>query len=77
VSNHAWERWLYRADRHPKKKTALAGLLRRMLYDRLRTGGIEAADLAVELDLGGGIRAVLRLGDAGWVCTTVMEAEVG
>lgn len=74
VTAHAWQRWKERAgDRRPRKKAGLAGMLARQLYGHMRTGGIEARDLAVELNLGGGIRAVLRLGDGAWICTTVMD----
>jgi len=73
ISAHAWERWNERAgDRRPRKKAGLAGMLAHRLYGHMRTGGIEARGLAAELDLGG-IRAVLRLGDGAWICTTVMD----
>ncbi|MCK9326787.1 MAG: hypothetical protein M0P69_14945 [Bacteroidales bacterium] len=65
-----------RSVRH-SDSTDLAGMLTRQLYDQMRTGGIETQGLAVELDLGGGIRAVLRLGDGAWVCTTVIGAGGG
>jgi hypothetical protein len=75
ISNHAFERWLERADRRPKKKGRLAAFIENRLYNDLRSGGVELSGLSVELDLGGGIRAVLRLGDMGWVCTTVIDTK--
>lgn len=75
ISDHAFERWIERAGRPPKKKTALAALVEAMLYNHLRSGGIETCRLSVELELGGGIWAVLRLGDMGWVCTTVLDTR--
>jgi len=50
----------------------LEALLRRRLYDHLRTGGIETIGLVVALDMGDGVRAVLELTEAGWVCRTVL-----
>jgi hypothetical protein len=78
VTSHAWDRFRERAvSSQIKKKTTLTILLKSRLFDRLRTEGAETLGLAVELDLGGGIRAVLRLGDMGWICTTIMEREAG
>lgn len=76
VSPHAWDRWRERSkSSRVRKKTALTIILKRMLFERLRTEGIETLGLAVELDMGGGLRAVLRLGDMGWICTTVMDVR--
>ena len=75
ISDHAFERWIERAERRPKRKSGLAALLEMMLYTLLRAGGVVTVGLAVELDLGGGIRAVLRIGEFGWVCTTVMDVN--
>lgn len=71
ISDHAHERWLERAaGRKPKKRTALAAMVERRLYDHLRTKGIATVGLAVTLDVGGGIAAELILTGAGWVCRT-------
>lgn len=76
VSDHAYQRWLIRGGgREPKKKTGLAALIGMLLYGRLRAGGIETRELAVELDLGGPLRAILRLGELGWICTTVRDVS--
>ena len=72
VTGHAHGRWLTRANRRPHKQTALEALLRRRLYDHLRTGGIETIGLVVALDMGDGVRAVLELTEAGWVCRTFL-----
>ena len=74
VSDHAWERWQERATgRKPRKRKALAALLATILYNRLLAEGVETVRLGAELDLGGGIRAVLRLEADAWVCTTVRD----
>ena len=72
VTGHAHGRWLTRANRRPHKQTALEALLRRRLYDHLRTGGIEPTGLVVALDMGDGVRAVLELTESVWVCKTVL-----
>lgn len=74
ISDHAWKRWMERADRYPKQRTALAALFKTMLYNHLRSvGGVETYGLAVSLDMGRGIKAVLRLGENAWICTTVID----
>jgi len=75
ISDHAFERWLERAKRNPKRKSGLAALVGTLLYNHLRGGGVETDDLAVELELGEGIKAVLRLGENAWVCTTVIDTR--
>ena len=72
VTGHAHGRWLTRANRRPHKQTALEALLRRRLFDHLRTGGIEPTGLVVALDMGDGVRAVLELTESGWVCRTFL-----
>lgn len=75
VTGHAHGRWMERAGRRPHKCTALEALLRRRLYDHLRTGGIETIGLVVALDMGDGVRAVLELTESGWVCRTFLGPE--
>lgn len=71
ISDHAHERWLERAaGRRPKKRTALAAMVERRLYEHLRTKGIATVGLAVTLDVGGGIAAELLLTEMGWICRT-------
>ena len=77
VSDHAHQRWLERAaGRAPKKRTALAGMLERRLYNHL-AGGIQARGLEVYIDMGGGLVAVLCLAEKVWVCTTIRPDEKG
>ena len=80
ISDHAHHRWLERVNRPPKRRTALAALIETVLYARLASGVIMTG-LSVTLDMGNGINAVLRLTDAAWVCTTVIDTteprEVG
>jgi|GEM_PF-1251698 len=77
MSDHAFGRWLLRGQgRKPKSKKGLATLIGTLLYARLRSGsGVPTRGLAIELDLGGPLRAVLRLGEFGWVCTTVRDVD--
>ena len=72
VSCYAHGRWRARGSRRPHKQTALEALLRRRLYDHLRTGGIEPTGLVVALDMGDGVRAVLELTESVWVCRTFL-----
>ena len=57
VSDHAHQRWLERAaGRAPKKRTALAGMLERRLYNHL-AGGIQARGLEGYIDMAAWHRA--------------------
>jgi len=74
ISDHAFGRWLLRGQgREPKTKNGLAALITMLLYNHLRAGGVEIKNLGLELDLGGPLRAVLRLGELGWICTTIRD----
>ena len=42
------------------------------MHCHMRTDGVETTDLVVILDMGGGVRAVLELTEAGWVCRTFL-----
>ena len=72
VTGHAHGRWIERAKRRPRKCTALQTLVRRLMHCHMRTDGVETTDLVVILDMGGGVRAVLELTEAGWVCRTFL-----
>jgi hypothetical protein len=75
ISDHAHERWLERAKSKPKRKRYLTALVKRVLYAHLCSKGVATEDLTIALDLGGGIRAVLRLDEGVWVCITVIRGK--
>ncbi|HOV80818.1 MAG TPA: hypothetical protein PK728_12065 [Bacillota bacterium] len=78
ISDHAFERWLERADRSPKRKSGLAALVETLLYNHLRGGGVRAEGLEANIELGGGLVAVLCLVENAWVCTTIRpDKEAG
>ena len=76
ISDHAWERWLERTSRWPKKRGSLAALIETMLNSRFGHGVPMEPGLACNLDMGGGVIAVLRLTDSAWVCTTVIDINI-
>jgi hypothetical protein len=74
MPDHAFERWLMRTNRKPYKQRALAAMIAHKLYERFGTGQ-PTIGLVIPLDLGGKIRAVLELTEAGWVCRTFLGPD--
>ena len=70
ITEHAFSRWMERANRYPRSKHKLRAMLTKAFDDELAAGAIVDNTGAVVLNMGHEVRAVLRLQGGTWYCTT-------